>query len=1158
MNSRTDSGYGLPLWLLVTVSLVCGVALVTLMIRHTADVRTDVLLGSARSTSQAVTAFRDYYAREVVGRLRTVPNLAVTDKFRDFEHSVPLPFTLTIELSKELQKSGGDWRFSLVSQHPFPQRQSRALSAFENEALSRLGAGDLAELTRTVETGDKQSVLLATPVVMGAACVSCHNNHPESPKKDWNEGDVRGVQVVTVSSPVPASLSSSGLLNMTLVMVVGFAAAMSLVMLLVRRNRRALGSVEEMANTAALSEARTRAIVESSVDGIITIDAKGKIESCNAAAVKMLGYDTGALIGKNVSVLFPDGGDDAFTAHDIEASWGDRASNFISEVECRRQDGSLVPVDLSVSAYHVGSTRYFTGILRDISERKLAQAKTQEAETRLIDAIEALPDGFVLYDKNDRLVVCNERYRQIYATSAPSIKPGTTFEEIIRYGAEHGQYDLEGLRLDDWVKQRLEAHQSPRGVIEQQLDDGTWLRIIETVTEDGRRVGFRVDITELKEREQALTFSQSRFRTTIEAALDGIIVIDKQGTVVEFNPAAESIFGYERHEIVGRKMGDLIVPHRYREAHDKGIKTFLETGEGPILGKRFEIEALHADGREFIIEVAIQEAQGPEGPIFVGYTRDVTDKKAAESQLIEAKERAEVANRAKASFLAMMSHEIRTPLNGVLGILNLLGDTPGKSEQERLIRTAQTSGKALMTIINDILDFSKLEAGKLDLDEVVFLIDQMVNGVQSLVAPRAKEKGIGLTVDFADDLPDAVYGDPGRIRQILLNLAWNAIKFTEQGDVRIAVRKMARDDDKATLRFSVTDTGIGIPDEKHSELFAEFATLDAGYSRKFGGTGLGLAICKTLVDAMGGEIDFESEVGKGSTFWFDLALKIGDGAQVISAEAEEQADLPEIGPDLRILVAEDNPTNQLVISNMLERLGCRVDVVGNGIEAVEAVRNRPYSAVLMDVSMPEMDGITATRAIRDLDTEVADIPIIALTAYALDEDRQRAFAAGMSDFLSKPVARIELARALSKVAGDLVTAGDSVPDASTAMGNIFDMTVFDTLIAGMDPAVQEKALKQFQSDLEDHCERLAGGCADADIDRIERSSHTLKGIAGTFGASALQALAERVNTAARHKGDAVPANAADLIDLCTTTIEALKEYRQSNLQSDQTEQQANG
>ncbi len=405
----------------------------------------------------------------------------------------------------------------------------------------------------------------------------------------------------------------------------------------------------------------------------------------------------------------------------------------------------------------------------------------------------------------------------------------------------------------------------------------------------------------------------NKFAEVVTSALDAIVVIDEKGLIVEFNPAAEEIFGFSSADVIGQELSQTIIPPNHRAAHSNGLIHYLKTGEGPVLNQRIEIDAVTADGRSIMIELAIKDCNSDDGRLFFGYMRDITEKKAREVELVEAKERAEVANRAKASFLAMMSHEIRTPLNGVLGILTLLSETIKQPENTKLIATARRSGKSLLTIINDILDFSKLEAGKLDLEIGAFHTDLLVDSVQSLVRQQANQKHLKLNFVMKDCVPKVLRGDQDRIRQILLNLVWNAVKFTEVGGVDVVLENCGSVE-KPCIRFSVTDTGIGVPDERQSELFAEFATIDPSYARKFGGTGLGLSICKALTEAMGGNIGYTKNPDSGSIFWFELPLVEGDENSIMDDDSAESAkSVLSKFDNVRLLLAEDNGTNQLVI-----------------------------------------------------------------------------------------------------------------------------------------------------------------------------------------------------------------------------------------------------
>ena len=532
------------------------------------------------------------------------------------------------------------------------------------------------------------------------------------------------------------------------------------------------------------------------------------------------------------------------------------------------------------------------------------------------------------------------------------------------------------------------------------------LEILDTLS------GQLAQFLERRRSEAAREAIERQTRQIIDTAHDAFIAIDSSGRITDWNPQAEAIFGRTSEEAVGRDLADTIIPEEHREAHRRGIEHFHATGEGPVLGRLIELPALHRDGHEFPAELTISALETESGHSFNAFLRDITERKGTQEELVLARDQALDASRQKSEFLANMSHEIRTPMNGVVGMTELLLETELTPEQQQYAQLARTSSEALVAVVNDILDLSKIEAGKLEIDRADFRLGELVEDVCELLAPVALEKGLEFSTFVESDLPPVVQGDEVRVRQVLLNLVANAVKFTAEGEVNVH----ALLDDAhgpAGVRFEIKDSGIGIDPGHLDRLFESFSQADTSTTRRFGGTGLGLTITKQLTEMMGGEISVTSEPGRGSTFTATLPLEPSTVAADEVEAFEPRSDLESV----RVIVADDNPTNRFIFAHHTTAWGMEVTTAADGKQAITrmrqaADRGQPFQVALVDMRMPELDGIALAREVR-ADPALSSTPLLLLSSSF--DDRHAARAAGIDMQLPKPVRREKLFDALVSI-----------------------------------------------------------------------------------------------------------------------------------------------
>ncbi len=843
-----------------------------------------------------------------------------------------------------------------------------------------------------------------------------------------------------------------------------------------------------------------RSITETLGEGLYVSDSAGLITLVNPQACAMLGYITDEFLGQESHALFHHHYPNGHVYPRSECRLADASASgrpqFLEDFFWRK-DGSLMKVSLNITPLtkdgkQLGSVTSF----RDITEQERIRAALKESEERQSRIIELISDWVWEVDTNFVFTYASSRILDLLGYQAREIIGKTPFD-LMAVG--------EADRLRPLFLEMMATKQSFAFLENISLHKSGHEVVLETsgmpmFDKQGHFKGYRgIDrnITQRKAIDMALQEGEERFRSIAEVASDAIIVANSAGRIVYWNQAAVQTFGYPVQDALTMPLIQ-IVPVRFRQKHADGVNRAMTQHHTHGRNMRSEISALHQNGHEFPAELSVSSWTARDGVYVSGIVRDITARKQAELALIKARDEADASVKVKSEFLANMSHEIRTPMNGIMGMTELVLDTPLTSEQRENLELVYSSAQSLLVIINDVLDLSKIEAGKLELESTPFDLGNCLSETLRTQSLRATQKGLALSLHLADDVPLKLHGDPVRLRQIMVNLISNALKFTEFGEIMVNVVAESIDSDVVTLRFAVKDTGIGIPLVKQWSIFEAFVQADSAVNRKYGGTGLGLSISNSLVQKMKGRLWVESEEGQGSTFYFTAVfLRTTESLAVDNSGAASQADAVNV-KSLQILLAEDNPVNQKFALTVLGKAGHDVRLAQNGEEAVNLALSHEFDVILMDIQMPLMDGFTAARIIR---SRGITTPMVALTAHAIEGFREQCLAAGMNDYLSKPVRGEQLLTLLQTI--DNAQQSAVLPKQASSQGSdvVLDLNVALLLTDGdldMLGTMAGMVAQQIQDDLP----HLILYATQNDGVLLAQAAHRLKGSLAAVGAQA--------------------------------------------------------
>ena len=748
------------------------------------------------------------------------------------------------------------------------------------------------------------------------------------------------------------------------------------------------------------TERKFESIIDNAQDLIYRMDRNGFITYANKMCQKKMLYSASESIGKLFTdFIHPDFKEVITRFYAIQRK--DKIETTYQEFPAVTKDGGSIWIGQNVQfIYEDGELIEIIAIARDLSEQRTVQSQLYSTTLRLSTLIKATHSGILVEDEHRDIILVNQRFCDFFEIPVPpdqlvGINCATSAEDSKHLFSEPEHFVTS---INEILARRVPVVDQELTMTNGRVLERDYIPLFDNKLYKGHVWQYR-DITARKESDQLLRINEEKYRSIIENMELGLMEVDANGIIVKAYDRFCTMVGYTQEELIGRSAEEVFLPEEYKEVMRRQDAD-RERGQGGV----YEIEMICKGGRR--ISVLISGAPVFEGSQFkgtLGVHYDITDRKNLERDLMEAKKIADQAREMEKQFLANMSHEIRNPINAVIGVTNLLYDTPLDAEQLEYVKTIKYSSDVLLQLISGVLDISKIESGKLEITSQPVDIRALVKAIVQTYEFHAADRPIKFIVDIDKKVPQLILGDKVVLNQILLNLLGNAVKFTERGQISVAVRllKAKPDDHEAKLRIDIRDTGIGIKKDKLKTIFESFKQESAETQLKYGGTGLGLSIVKSLVDAYGGLVAVVSEPGKGACFSVTLPFSL--------PEYKEGVDVPSATLDhaelthKRVLVVEDNTVNQVYLAGLLKKWGVMFEIANHGVEALELIRLHRYDLVLMDIRMPEMDGYETTIRIRsDHHNPNANVPIIALTASALVDEKDKALAVGMNHHLTKP------------------------------------------------------------------------------------------------------------------------------------------------------------